>query len=223
MSQNKIVVIMGFILFCMWVMPHEGFSRPATKAIHMLQQSDGFSFEARQWGDEYYSGWETVEGYTVVFDEYLNKWTYAKNDSSGNLVSSGLIVGTSIPPGFSENLKPKGDALTKISRKRRSIRDTTVSRRENTGIANILVILVNFTDTTPKYTRQNYEDLLFKAGNSSLTDYFNEVSLEKFSVSSGPSGVQDWWTAPNALSYYGNPPAGSAPVEKDNEGNIDEL
>ena len=43
----------------------------ASPELVWLEQPDGTRFEARQWGDEWLHGWETVEGYSIAHDENM--------------------------------------------------------------------------------------------------------------------------------------------------------
>jgi len=191
---------------------------PAAPFIHTLSQPDGTTFKARQWGDENIHGWETEEGYTIVFDENLNSWTYAVHAPDGSLVSSGLIVGKDVVPStFKKRLRPKGEALSRIIFKRHSKElkaEGALPTKEGdsqmpelvvrpTGTANILVILINFNDTSTTYTSGDFNTLLFGTGNYSMKDYYQEVSYGVFSVSAGPGGVVGWYTASNTHDYYG--------------------
>ena len=201
------------------ISPHKGYAVPAAPFIHTLTQNDGATFNAKQWGDESYHGWETEDGYTIVFDKSLNSWTYAVHDTIGRLVSSSKVVGKdNLPDKCFPNMRPDGLALSKIVR-RMTTRETMMnvfnegnSFNENdnskkvvtaTGTANIPVILINFSNTTATYTKSNFDTLLFGTGNYSMKDYYNEISYNKFSVSAGPSGVVGWYTASNTHDYYG--------------------
>ena len=194
------------------ISPHKGYAVPAAPFIHTLTQKDGATFNAKQWGDESYHGWETEDGHTIVFDKSLNSWTYAVHDTIGGLVSSSKVVGKdNLPDNCFPNMRPDGLALSKIVR-HMTTKETmmNVFNEENsqkvvssTGTANIPVILINFSNTTATYTKSNFDTLLFGTGNYSMKDYYNEVSYNKFSVSAGPSGVVGWYTASNTHDYYG--------------------
>ncbi|HEY5521676.1 MAG TPA: M6 family metalloprotease domain-containing protein, partial [Desulfuromonadaceae bacterium] len=183
----------------------------SSRELHTLAQPDGFTFQARQWGDEYSHGMETEEGYTIIFDDTLRSWTYAVSDDEGNLIASTYIVGKVAPPaGLEKHLRPTGNALLRIQQKHRRIQplslDEAVTREPmtpKTGTNNILVVLVSFSDTSPNFTASQYEDLYFKKDNNSLKDYYLENSYGKLTVTSGPNGIQGWWKAANTHNYYG--------------------
>ncbi|MEI6153687.1 MAG: M6 family metalloprotease domain-containing protein, partial [Deltaproteobacteria bacterium] len=185
-------------------------ARPASSALHTLTQPDGYTFQARLWGDEYYHGWETEDGYTIILDESSKTWFYAVNDAEGNLVLSQYAVGQAGPPeGLKKYLRITGDALSRIQQrriKRQPLSLDTLSMEPmapKDGSNNVLTLLMNFSDTTTTYTRSQFEDLYFKKGNNSITDYYLENSYGKLTVTSGPKGVQEWWTAKNTHNYYG--------------------
>jgi M6 family metalloprotease-like protein len=71
------------------------------------------------------------------------------------------------------------------------------------GLANIPVILITFSDRTQTYTLSDFNDLLFGTGLDSMKDYYEEVSYGAFSISSGPMGLDGWYTAPKRHDYYG--------------------
>ncbi|MBI4683829.1 MAG: M6 family metalloprotease domain-containing protein, partial [Nitrospirae bacterium] len=196
------------------ILPFKAYAVPAAPVTHTLSQPDGSFFEARQWGDENINGWETQEGYTIVFDKDLNFWTYADHDTDGSLISSGMIVGKDIIHSLSKNLRPKDEALAgivfkrhskelKISEKAEEVSETAEFVVPPTGTGYVPTILINFNDRTTTYTTGNFNTLLFGAGNYSMKDYYQEVSYSVFSVSAGPGGVVGWYTAANGHNYYG--------------------
>lgn len=194
-----ILPLIGFIF------PLEISAGPAKRLLHTLIQSDGSTFQARQWGDEWHHGWETEEGYTIVFDESLKSWTYATHDFDGNLISSSKIVWKDRPPTdilkyIRPTVQPRKIIHSMKMEKAINVYQKGVSPA---GTANIPVILVNFIDTNPTYSPLNFHTLLFGSGNNSLKEYFEEVSYRKFSISTGPNGVVGWYTASNTHDYYG--------------------
>jgi hypothetical protein len=55
-------------------------------------QPDGTPIELRGSGDEFYAVFETLDGYTVLFDQTLGAYCFAQAGSGGYLVSSGVEV-----------------------------------------------------------------------------------------------------------------------------------
>jgi M6 family metalloprotease-like protein len=192
---------------------------PAAPTVHRLMQQDGSGVAARQWGDEYLSGWETGDGYTIVFDADLGSWTYAVHDRVGNLISSGRRPDREQPIEHSaKRIRPQRENFPKRFSAAGLIRpqSSTVSADstpqwtalppDQTTAAvtrNLPVILVNFSDTIPAYTPADFTELLFGSGNWSFKDYYEEVSGGRFSVSPGSPGVSGWVTVANSHDYYG--------------------
>jgi len=202
---NRKIAILAFILIFLVLGLPSALSVPAAPINHTLEQKDGSKFIAKMWGDERSHGWETTDGYSIIFDEIAKNWTYAIADSRGNLVSSGKVVGTGTPPG---NI-PKHIRQTEktLSRAPKLVVSQAPPRPErvvsSVGTANIPVILINFTDRSTTYTTANFNTLLFGTGVKSMKDFYEEVSYGVFSVSSGPGGVAGWYTASKNHDYYG--------------------
>ena len=204
MNHRKIVLLIAvFTLLYFGVSPV--LCVPANPSIHTLEQKDGTTFTATLWGDEWSHGWETTEGYSIIFDEPTQDWTYAIPDADGNLVSSAKVVGRDSPPdNIPEHLRPTGKAQLKIDTLKVSTAMGVPDRAvPATGTANIPVILINFNDRSTTYTTTNFNTLLFGSGTKSMKDYYEEVSYGKFSVSPGPGGVVGWYTASKNHDYYG--------------------
>jgi len=199
---------------------------PAAPFVHKLRQPTGETFSARQWGDEFQSGWETESGYTIHSDQEQSFWTYAGLDHKGELTGSRHRVARDEPPAASKRLRPtKRHGLS-----RRAIPfagspapllspagKTTAAGPllDNTPVItrNIPVILVNFSDTSVTYSAADFATLLFASGNWSFKDFYEEVSGGAFTVTPGPAGVQGWFTASATHDYYGQK-SGWGPPDK---------
>ena len=206
MIRRKIVLLIA-ICMVLYFGVSPALSVPVAPGIHQLKQNDGSTFMATMWGDEWSSGWETIEGYSIIFDESTQDWIYAIQDADGNFVSCAKVVGTDPPPdNVPKHLRPTGNAQLTILNLKSSnmsgLPDRTVSVSV-TGTANIPVILINFKDRSTSYSVANFNTLLFGSGTKSMKDYYQEVSYGKYSISSGPSGVAGWYTASQNHDYYG--------------------
>jgi len=180
---------------------------PVAPLVHSLSQHDGFEFEARQWGDERLRGWETVDGYSIVFDDDLRSWTYAVHGADGSLISSSRVVGRDSPlSDVPKSIRPIGQARL-LSTLKLFSREMSAEAPQrivpSTGTASIPVILINFNDTTTTFTAEDFNTLLFGTGNYSMKDYYEEVSYGAFSVSAGPGGTVGWYQASNTHANYG--------------------
>jgi M6 family metalloprotease-like protein len=203
--MKKYFFVTFFIVFTIHYISDFCYSIPAAPIIHKLTQSDGTAFSARQWGDEWSHGWETLEGYTIVFDQNTENWHYAVTDNDGKLIPSKNVVGRDqIPITSKTHIRPIGKELERI-RKRRITQLSTFTERvvPPTGITNLPVILINFRDKNSTYDTQDFETLLFSSGNKSMKDYYEEISYGVFTMSSGPAGVVGWYKARRRHNYYG--------------------
>ena len=70
-------------------------------------QPDGTQIELRGSGDEFYAVFETLDGYTVVFDQARKAYCFAQAGPGGDLVSSGVEVRRQDPAalGLSRHLR----------------------------------------------------------------------------------------------------------------------
>ncbi|MBI5676493.1 MAG: M6 family metalloprotease domain-containing protein [Nitrospirae bacterium] len=204
MLNRKIYIYVVFftILSIFFTLPIKGHAVPAAPVLHTLSQPDGAKFEARQWGDEWLNGWETSDGYSIVFDEDLGKWAYAANDTDGSLRSSSRVVGADDPPLDIRHLRPARQNIS-ANLSEETLGEGIQNVVPPTGTANVPIILINFNNTATSYTTANFNTLLFGTGNYSMKDYYQEVSYGAFSVSAGPGGVVGWYTASNTHDYYG--------------------
>lgn len=195
---------------------------PAPATLHTLTQPDGATLQARQWGDEFLSGWETQDGYSIIFDAPSKTWHYAVRGSDGVLRSSGQAVGQAAPP-TPPHLRPVGKALQAAGR-RHAARQGFAAAGEMKpitprGTANVLTVLVNFADTTPRYGKSEFDTSYFTADNS-LATFYREQSRGVFSVSAGPAGVVNWVTLSREHDYYG----ADDPADPENKDvNVDDL
>src|SRR6185369_2874949 len=103
-----------FLFIMFFALLREAGAVPAAPFIHQLRQPAGDTFAARQWGDEFQAGWETREGYTILFDQELGAWTYAEHGSSGELKSNRRQVGKDAPHKSAKGARPlKGHGLSR--------------------------------------------------------------------------------------------------------------
>ncbi|RMF92999.1 MAG: M6 family metalloprotease domain-containing protein, partial [Nitrospinota bacterium] len=197
-------LLVMFSLFLAMSQPAEAV--PASPRVHTLRQADGTTFAARQWGDERLHGWETLEGYTIIFNRATGNWHYATLDAEGRLVPSHRVVGwDQPPPGVPKYLRPQRRGPAPEGRKGPEFKPPLPRGNSQqvvppSGIASLPVILINFTDTATTYTPPQFDTLLFGTGNNSMSDYYAEVSYFNFTVDGDVFG---WYTAAKNHDYYG--------------------
>lgn len=147
-------------------------------------QPDGQVFEARQYGDEAYHWLETAEGYTVERNPQTGFYEYLSVDSTGRFKSTGLRVGRD---------NPAAAGLQKYTRESPVVIEGKRERLDNAirqaitkqpgkfllptnGAVPLLVILVNFEDTNPITTPQQFDRLFNATTGSAVRAYYREVS-----------------------------------------------
>ena len=198
MGKLFLVLALGVLL-----LPGIGSAAPASPDLHELRQPDGTTFLARQWGNQRLHGWETEDGYAIVFDEHLGAWVYAQADNAGNLVSSGKVVEKDLPDEASKGLRPALKNRNQLPSPRSPLAarpGTAAKTVPSLGAGKIPVILMEFTDKKHTKTVANFTSLFFSKGAHSLADYYEEVSYGKFNVT---GKVKGWYDASHNHDYYG--------------------
>ena len=184
---------------------------PAAPVDHTLLQPDGSPFTARQWGDEWLNGFETLGGYTIM-QEANGWWVYASEAVDGSLTpaiigTQSLKVGILSPIGLPMHIRP--DLLSP----KNMLSAESVDRMANSGTQPTLVLLASFSNRSGTYTAANFAASIFGASNS-VKDYyldasFNQLTLAPASETHGTSndGVIGWldlgYNHPNTGSSTG--------------------
>ena len=211
MSENRTVLSAFLVVMAVvswFVSPFEAYAVPAAPLIHTLSQPDGSNFKARQWGDEFLNGWETEDGYTILFDKERKRWTYAVKEE-GRLVSSSTLVKEDTRPlGTPKHIRPSRSTAELFSvMTAEDDYQPFASPASPTGTANIPVLLIRFYDTTTTYTPSDFDMFLFGTGNYSMKEYYQEVSYGLFNISAGPGGIGGWYDTESEYGhghdYYG--------------------
>jgi M6 family metalloprotease-like protein len=172
--------------------------------ILTFRQPNGPDIRLRVFGDEHYARYETLHGFTTVFDNEQGRFCYATLET-GAFQSTGVPVSEAPPAGLARHIQEWAviaRAKVQAQRLKRSARAgghggqaTTRTFGPNQGLLEGrvlgsgtitgLTILVNFQDVTSTVTAVDVEDLLNGAnytrnGNiSSAREYFRRVSSGK--------------------------------------------
>ena len=142
---------------------------PAAPIDLTLTQPDGSTFTARQWGDEWSNGFETIEGYTILQDSD-NWWVYAQTSSEDILIpvlqrTESLRVGMSIPEKLALHARPA------ILDEGQQVNRQSFIQTPNSGTQPVLVLFASFNDLNGTYTAANFAASMFAASNS-VKDYY---------------------------------------------------
>jgi hypothetical protein len=175
--KKMVFFLFLLILILTSVLPNSSFAVPAAPVEYILEQRDGTEFTARQWGDEWSHGWETDDGYSIVFNVQTGNWVYAVRDKRGRLAQSNKIVGRDFPPtNIRKSLRPTRESQRKIREMRSTLYpEITQKVVPPTGTANIPVLMINFKNTSTSYSTAQFDILLFGTGNNSMKDYYQLI------------------------------------------------
>ncbi len=167
-------------------------------------QASGPEVVLRVFGDEHYARYESLDGYSAVYDDEHGLFCYAQL-SIGSFRSSGTPLSETPPSGLARHLQESQETIARRANARKLERaamagghsaDEVVrtigpnqglleGRVLSIGAIKGLTILVNFQDITSSVTRADVEDLLngenySRNGNiSSARAYFMGVSSGK--------------------------------------------
>lgn len=203
------VLVITLIFSASWVFPVS--AAPAAPIDHVLAQPDGTTFIARQWGDEWQNGFETIEGYTIL-QESDGWWVYAVAMQDGALVSSAWnapvrrLVAVDSPQGLPLHLRPQDRPMVDQSP------DGLFS--SNTGTQPTLLLLASFSNRNGTYSSATFASSLFGASNSVKDFYldasFNQLTLAPAAETHGTAndGVIGWlnlgYAHPDTYTSTGN-------------------
>ncbi len=166
---------LSFILLSLLIIFSPSFAMPVLKREVRLQQSDGGTFLAIPYGDEWNNGYETPDGYTIIYDNLTNNWVYAESSPEGTLIPSKQIVGKH-KPGVKKHLRAKPS----LSLRAPDILQKTTSAAgppvPATGNHSVLVILTQFSDRNLITTEAEWNLKFFGGTFSTVNHYYNEVS-----------------------------------------------
>ncbi len=98
------------------------------------------------------------------------------------------------------------------------------------GTKKVLVILVDFSDTTAVTTQDHFNQMFFSLGEyptGSLRDYYKEISYNKLDIIgtvNGNAGITvGWYSAPNPKSFYTNNQFGIGEYPQNSQKLVEEL
>ena len=123
-GQEGILTLFTSLLLSALIFPLKLYAIPAYEGLFTLQQSSGFTFEARQHGDEWYNWVETKDGYGIYKNSTSGNWEYyipsadydrGKRPSSLIGRTSHAVVGIADPSllGIPRGLRPPKTSLKK--------------------------------------------------------------------------------------------------------------
>jgi M6 family metalloprotease-like protein len=179
-------------------------------------------------GDEFHATFETLDGYTVVFDETLAGYCYATlAPGDPQLASTGVLADSPAPAGLAQHLRLPPESVKKAVAEKRAAwdRDMEIRERWNARKAQMnssdiqyappsshtvgqktgLTLLIDFSDVPGTIPKENVEDFCngdnYKGynNNGSVKQYFLDNSNGKLTYS---NVVTIYIRVPQPKSYY---------------------
>lgn len=186
---------------------------PAYPGLITMSQPDGNEIQIKLNGDENLNWATTVDGYTLLRNDD-NYWTFAQHGTDGRLVPSEIIYRNNSvdaeKKGIKKGLVFKGEQVREVKqyqfntlsseRSDLQVEGTFPSKGKN----KLLMLMLNYSDTEPIYTQEQFNDLMNKEGYSSIgsfRDFYLENSYGQLDIT---TTVTRWVTLPYAKSYYGS-------------------
>ena len=189
-------------------------------------QPNGDEIELRVFGDEHYARYETLDGFTAVYDTEYGQYCYARL-AAGVFRSTGTPVTQPPPSDLVRHLQEAPEVVESRSQARKSRRSALAGGRPadqvvrtfgpnqgllegrvlSTGVVKGLTILVNFQDVRSTVTPADVEALLNGANYSangnicSAREYFLRVSSGKLDYTNEVVGP---FTLSRNRSFYIN-------------------
>ena len=229
-------------------MPSRVSAEPAPPGWHTVAQPDGTPLRVRFHGDERRLTVEDDRGFALigVGGPKGTEWHYAGREGAA-LYPSGLLAGVDDPslggisPGLGANLHAPPLRMKTASARRVSF-DVAKGQRPPSKLSlgvrhsRPLVLLVRFPGDLPAgaprqtYQRAQFADLLFAADldpsvnglpatyQTSLRDYYNEVSRGELRLTSTIADVIEWVEVPEPYAYYVDGQSGLAGHPRNSSG-----
>ena len=211
MKKGGFILFLGalFALFLAAGLVTTALAAPAAPIDITLTQPDGSTFIARQWGDEWSNGFETLEGYTII-QESTNWWVYAQTSPEEILIpvlqgAESLRVGMPIPQNLPLHVRPAiSDDSHPLSRQ-------SFIQTPNTGTQPVLVLLASFSNRSGTYTATDFAGSMFGPSNS-VKDYYLDASFNQLTLA---AATESYGTANDGIVGwlnlgYAHPNTGSA-------------
>ena len=188
-----------------------------------FEQENGGEVRLRVFGSSHYSRYETIDGFTVIYDEAIGMFCFA--ELLGNRLRSTGITLDNPPPDVARHLQESGavigakieERFSMLSAEARTMHHVDRTFGPNQGLLNGrqlsigsvrgLTILVNFSDKASTTTAADVDhmvngpDFTVNGNISSVRDYFLKVSSGKLDYTNTVVGP---YTLSQKKSFYIN-------------------
>ncbi len=181
---------------------------PASPYPISVKQPDGSKLTIKLKGDEYVNWAQTEDGYTLLKDSGF--YCYATK-SGEDLVSSGIRAHDN-EKSVERSFRSMNEPDLRFSQRQIDEKLATfpkrdylqrVSRFPTSGTRNLLMILVNFSDTSTLYSQNDFNNYMNQVnynGTGSFKDYYLECSHNQLTVN---TTVTAWVTVSGTHDSYG--------------------
>lgn len=85
--------MISLVLFASVFLSISSNTAPVIQRDLALTQADGKKFLARLLGNEWHSGYDTEDGFTILFNKLTGNWVYADRAVDGSLIKTDIEVG----------------------------------------------------------------------------------------------------------------------------------
>lgn len=194
----KLVMAAGFLS-----LPLSVFAIPAAEGLVKSVQPDGTPVEIRLHGDERFNWATSPDGFTLLRNAD-GFWTVAEADVNGEGRPSDIIYHGA----EARSLAPRTNPGLPVSAAAATMRKTGANNLNfeksfpTTGKRNLLMILVNFSNTTPTFTREDFDAMMNSKGYNgigSFRDFYLQNSYGKLDVT---TTVTRWVNLNYEKSHY---------------------
>lgn len=186
---------------------------PAYPGLIKVAQPDGTKVEIRLNGDERVNWASTADGYTLLRNG-ANFWTFARLDAKGLMVPSELVYRNNSADAAIAGIVKRLEFTAQQKMDLRGKAATCATDAEQAGLQvdgtfpskgqnKLLLLLLNYSDTEPSFSSDDFSDLMNQEGYSavgSFRDYYLENSYGQLDIT---TVVTRWVTLPYSKKYYG--------------------
>ncbi len=189
------------------VLPLMASAMPPMPGIINTMQPDGTPIELCLHGDEHFAWATSPDGYTLLRDA-AGYWTVAGADTSGYASVSAVRYTGNAAAVLAPDVKPglmfapeKLDAIRRV--RRNAAQKVQIDNSFPTrGKRKLLMLLVNFSDTEPTYTQEDFTNFMNQesyGGIGSFRDFYLENSYGALDIE---TTVSRWITLPRGKAGY---------------------
>lgn len=181
---------------------------PAAPGERTFTQPDGTMITLTAWGDEFLSGYETLDGHTVLRTSEDAFFEYAERGADGRLVASGHRVGRDEPtaaPGLRPTLAAAEEERLAAGAPIYSTATATAPAWAGSD-TDLLFLVAEFSDVGCTYTDSNFQAILggtAATGPGNMADYYDEISNGNLALDiTVEGGTNGCYTLPSSRATY---------------------